>query len=231
MKRHLQAVDRRGGNKSENGTTPAVREEYSRSTVRDDGCHVVTKTESVCVGAEQSADGKHRLGDRVRRRLRVVYSFYRYCHEYKWERRQSRTIALSSLLYFLPALALLPVCQWESWLWAFTAAVSFSADYIFVGMRHNMWVCGVHMTDRYVATGMLALQIFYNVPLWFSKGLHIGLAGVMLIICSCFFKCLGTRTKVYRHHVVYHSLWHVVGGVGRVFVAALEYPELLQMWY
>ncbi|KEP61104.1 UNVERIFIED_CONTAM: hypothetical protein HHA_251520 [Hammondia hammondi] len=189
-----------------------------------------TKKTGACVEPKLPRE-KTRLADSVRRRVRLVTAFYLHCHEYKWGRRRSRTIGLSSAFYVLPALALFRVCRWEAWLWAVTAVFSFSADYVFVGMRDSAWICGVHMADRYVATVMLGVQCLYNLSLWFTKGIHVGALGLSLIVVSCAFKVLGSRTKVYRRHAVYHSLWHVFGSVGRVLVAVLEYPQLSALWY
>ncbi|EPR63318.1 putative transmembrane protein [Toxoplasma gondii TgCatPRC2] len=198
-------------------------------SVRSDTSPRSTKKPGACVEPEPPCE-KTGLASSVRRRIRLVTAFYLHCHEYKWGRRRSRTIGLSSAFYMLPALALFPVCRWEACLWAVTAVFSFSADYIFAGMRDNAWICGVHMADRYVATAMLGVQCLYNLPLWFTKDIHLGALGLSLIVVSCAFKVLGSRTKVYRRHAVYHSLWHVFGSVGRVLVAVLEYPELSAMW-
>ncbi|CBZ56237.1 conserved hypothetical protein [Neospora caninum Liverpool] len=208
----------------------SVTPRATRCCVASDESHEATNTSGPCVETDPPREKKS-FAERVRRRLRLISAFYLHCREYKWGRRRSRTIALSSALYLLPALALFPVCTWEAWLWILTAIFSFNADYTFAGMRDNLWICGVHMADRYFASAMLGLQIFYNIPLWFRKAISIGAIGLGLTLACCVFKLLGMRTKVFRHHVIYHTLWHVIGSVGRVLVAVLEYPELLTMWY
>lgn len=167
----------------------------------------------------------------LQRRLRLIWAFYTRCSEYRWGKRRSRIIGLSSLMYVLPSLALFPVCHWEAWLWALVSVLSFNADYVFAGMRDSLWICAAHMIDRYVASLMLGVQIVWNIPLWFSKGIVPGATGTLLIVISCILKYVGERTRSYDRHVVYHSAWHLVGGLGRLLVAVLEYPKLLKEWY
>lgn len=171
-----------------------------------------------------------RLNYLLRNRAHRTFVFFTVCTDYRWSGQRAKLIALSCLFFVIPALTLLPVCAWEALLWAAVCVVSYLADYTFSGRRDTVAIRAVHMTDRYLASVMLGIQIIYNIPLWFHRGVTIGATGTVFTIASCFCKYLGGETDDFQVHVIFHSLWHVLGSTGRATVAFLEYPGLRETW-
>lgn len=156
-------------------------------------------------------------------RLQRVALFYYDCNKpFKWGEERSLVVGVSCLFYLLPCLTLRSWNYWESNMWLVVSSTSFFSDFVFWGQRRTPGIRLVHLTDRWTASLALGYIAFVNVPFWFAAGLGIGLAGFMLLLSAVLCKVFGARAGCCSEFIFWHSMWHVVGGLGRSVQGYLE---------
>jgi len=136
---------------------------------------------------------------------------------YRWGDQHSALPGLSALCYLLPLLPLyLRGRLWEMPLWVLQATAAALSDGVYPG-RPSVW----HAIDRLVATAMTALNC--SKPLWLCScedACRLWCALCIPLALWCFFCSKAARD--FRGFVVYHTLWHAVGGLGVGIAVALE---------
>lgn len=165
-----------------------------------------------------------RCSKNVLQSFKSILLFYWDCRQpFRWGCASSKIMAISSLFYLHPMYLLRPFAMWESNLWLLVTFCSLLSDYFFIGQRHSPLVRGVHLTDRWVASIALAIQIFYNIPYWFSESILLAASGSFILTCAVATKVKGSMATTTDSFTFWHIMWHAVSAFGRSFQGWLQY--------
>eukprot|EP00920_Eleutheroschizon_duboscqi_P025857 GHVT01063868.1.p1 GENE.GHVT01063868.1~~GHVT01063868.1.p1 ORF type:complete len:331 (+),score=16.41 GHVT01063868.1:179-1171(+) len=143
-----------------------------------------------------------------------AYRFLTADLPYRWSTRRSIIIGLSCFFYLAPCIVHWPG-EYEGILWLCVTAASFCSDFLCVGRRSPFPLRLVHAIDRILATGMVGF-IIYLLVITTMVAPVAAVVGFLIFVAAIFCKIMSSKTNTFRKHIVWHTLWHLVGAGGRL---------------